>query len=317
VTSAALTIGVDVGGTKVLGGVVDADGTLLAKARRETPAADVAKTDEFIVEVVQELAATHPVVAVGIGAAGWIDASRSHVLFSPNLAWRNEPLRERIAERVGLPVVVENDANAAAWAEFRFGAARDAVDSMALFTVGTGVGGGLVIGGELVRGSHGVAAEVGHIRAVPGGRRCGCGRQGCLEQYASGSALVRYARERAEADPASAIRLLDLAGRSVAGVTGPLVTRAAREGDPASRAAFAEVGRWLGSGLADMVQILDPDVLVIGGGVIEAGELLMAPTRAAYIDELAARAGLAVAPVVEAQLGNMAGVVGAADLARR
>jgi glucokinase len=316
VTPAALTIGVDVGGTKVLGGVVDADGTLLANARRETPAADVAKTDEFIVEVVQELAATHSVVAVGIGAAGWIDASRSRVLFSPNLAWRNEPLRERIAERVGLPVVVENDANAAAWAEFRFGAARHAVDSMALFTVGTGVGGGLVIGGELVRGSHGVAAEVGHIRAVPGGRRCGCGRQGCLEQYASGSALVRYARERAETDPASAIRLLDLAGRSVAGVTGPLVTRAAREGDPASRAAFAEVGRWLGSGLADMVQLLDPEVLVIGGGVIEAGELLMAPTRAAYIDELAARAGVVVAPVVEAQLGNMAGVVGAADLAR-
>jgi glucokinase len=317
VTLEALTIGVDVGGTKVLGGVVDADGTLLAKARRETPAADVPKTDEFIVDVVQELAATHSVVAVGIGAAGWIDASRSHVLFSPNLAWRNEPLRERIAERVGLPVVVENDANAAAWAEFRFGAARDVVDSMALFTVGTGVGGGLVIGGELVRGSHGVAAEVGHIRAVPGGRRCGCGRQGCLEQYASGSALVRYARERAEMDPASAIRLLDLAGRSAERVTGPLVTRAAREGDPASRAAFAEVGRWLGSGLADMVQILDPDVLVIGGGVIEAGDLLMAPTRAAYIDELAARAGLAVAPVVEARLGNMAGVVGAADLAKR
>jgi glucokinase len=314
-TEPDLTIGVDIGGTKVLGGVVDSDGHVLAEARRETPAHDVTKTEEFIVEVVLELAAAHPVSAVGVGAAGWIDASRARVLFAPNLAWRDEPVRARIAERVELPVIVENDANVAAWAEFRYGAAREATDSMALFTVGTGIGAGLVLGGQLVRGHHGMAAEMGHVRVVPGGLRCGCGRQGCLEQYASGTALVRYARERAEQDPPSAVRLLELAG-SVELVTGPLVTRAAREGDPASRAAFAEVGRWLGSGLADLVQVLDPEILVVGGGVIEAGELLLAPTRAAYVDELAARGGLPVAPVMAAQMGNTAGVVGAAELAR-
>jgi len=201
------TIGVDIGGTKVLGGVVDADGRVLTTARRDTPAEDTGKTLDFIVEVIQELSAAHPVTAVGIGAAGWIDESRSTVLFAPNLAWRHEPLRQRLADRIGLPVVVENDGNAAAWAEFRYGAARAADDSMVLVTLGTGIGGGLVIGGQLIRGAHGIAGEPGHVRVVPGGLPCGCGRHGCLEQYASGKALIRYAKERAQGDPASATRL--------------------------------------------------------------------------------------------------------------
>jgi glucokinase len=311
-----LTIGVDVGGTKVLGGVVDPAGAVLAQARRETPADDVGKTLDFIVEVIHELAAAHPVGAVGIGAAGWIDATRSRVLFAPNLAWRDEPLRERVAARVDLPVVVENDGNAAAWAEFRHGAAREATESMALVTVGTGIGGGLVIGGNLLRGAHGMAAEMGHLRVVPEGHLCGCGRRGCLEQYASGSALVRVAKARATLDPETAGRLLDLAGGDVQAINGPLVTRAAREGDPASRAAFAEIGRWLGSGLADLVNLLDVEILVVGGGVVEAGELLLAPARAEFIDQLAARGSLPVASVVAAQMGNTAGVIGAAELAR-
>jgi glucokinase len=311
-----LAIGVDIGGTKVLGGVVDAAGTVLAQARRDSAAADAPKTLEVIVEVVQELARAYPVTGVGVGAAGWIDADRSRVLFAPNLAWRNEPLRDLVAERVGLPVIVENDANVAAWAEFRYGAAHAAANSMAMLTVGTGIGGGLVLGGQLVRGANGIAAEMGHVRAVPAGLPCGCGRQGCLEQYASGSALVRYARDVAAADPASAEVLLDLAGGTLDAVTGPLVTRAALAGDAASRAAFAEVGRWLGSGLADIVQVLDPEILVVGGGVVEAGDLLMGPTREAFVEQLAARGRLPVAPVVPAEMGNSAGVVGAADLAR-
>jgi glucokinase len=214
-------------------------------------------------------------------------------------------------------VVVENDANAAAWAEFRHGSARDVADSMVLLTVGTGIGGGLVLGGTLWRGAHGMAAEMGHMQAVPNGRQCGCGRQGCLEQYASGSALVRAARDRAIAAPETARRLLDLAGGSVEAVNGPLVTQAAREGDPAARHAFAEIGQWLGSGLADMVQLLDVEILVVGGGVVEAGELLLAPARAAFVDQLAARGSLPVGPIVAAKMGNTAGVVGAADLARR
>jgi glucokinase len=317
VTAGDLAIGIDIGGTKVLGGVVDPSGTVLAMARRDTPADDVGKTADFIVEVIQELARTHDVRAVGIGAAGWIDATRSRVLFAPNLAWRDEPLRDRIAERIDLPVVVENDANAAAWAEFRHGAARDATDSMALVTVGTGIGGGLVIAGQLIRGAHGIAAELGHVRVMPDGHPCGCGRRGCLEQYASGTALVRYARGRAVADPESAVRLLQLAGGSIDAVNGPLVTQAAREGDPASLAAFAEVGRWLGSGLADLVNSLDVEILVLGGGVAEAGELLVGPARVEYQRQLGARGNLPVAQVVAARLGNQAGVVGAADLALR
>jgi glucokinase len=320
-----LAIGVDVGGTKVLGAVVTPDGEVIATARRETPADDVGKTLQFIVEVITELTRLHPARMVGIGAAGWIDETRSKVLFAPNLAWRDEPLREKIADEVGLPVVVENDANAAAWAEFRYGSARDVTDSMALFTVGTGIGGGLVVRGEVWRGAHGMAAEMGHARVVPNGRLCGCGRMGCLEQYASGSALVRAAREAAQADPRTAHRLLELAGGTgsarvedvIDAINGPLVTQAAREGDPVARGAFAEVGRWLGSGLADLVQVLDVEMLVVGGGVVEAGELLLAPTRAAFIDQLAARGSLPVAPVVAARMGNLAGVVGAADLARR
>ena len=171
-----LTIGVDVGGTKVAGGVVDDTGTVLVQTRRDTPADDVGKTRDVIIEVVGELAAGRTIEAVGIGAAGWIDASRSTVLFAPNLAWRDEPLREYVSEAVGLPVIVENDGNVAAWAEFRYGAARDADDSMIMFTIGTGVGGGIVLGGDLMRGAHGIAAELGHMLAVPDGHQCGCGR---------------------------------------------------------------------------------------------------------------------------------------------
>ena len=190
----SLTIGVDIGGTKVLGGVVDAQGNVLRTSRRPTPANDVGATRDVIVDVVRELVAQHAVEAVGIGAAGWIDASRSTVLFAPNLAWRDEPLRDYVSAAIDVPVVVENDANVAAWAEFKYGAAADADDSMVLFTVGTGIGGGIVLGGQLLRGAHGIAAEVGHMLAVPEGHLCGCGRLGCIEQYASGNALVRFAR---------------------------------------------------------------------------------------------------------------------------
>lgn len=312
-----LTIGVDIGGTKVAGGVVDPDGQVLARTRRDTPADDVAKTRDVIVEVVAELAALHPVAAVGIGAAGWIDASRSTVLFAPNLAWRDEPLRDYVSNSLGLPVIVENDANVAAWAEFRYGAARHADDSMVMFTVGTGIGGGIVLGGELVRGAHGIAAELGHMISVPEGHLCGCGRFGCIEQYASGKALVRFARAGARQDPTRATRLLELAEGDAETITGPMVTAAAQAGDHVSREAFAKIGQWLGIGLADLVQILDPQVLVVGGGVAEAGDLLLGPARQSYVDSLAQRGRLPVAEVRAAEMGNAAGVVGAADLARR
>jgi glucokinase len=305
----ALTIGVDVGGTKVLGGVVDSTGQVLVQARRATPADDTAKTLRMIAEVIIELAGTHRVQSVGIGAAGWIDVKRSTVQFAPNLAWRNEPLRDEIAAQVDIPVIVENDANA--------GAGSDAADSMVLFTVGTGIGGGIILGGDLVRGSHGIAGELGHTVSVPDGHPCGCGRFGCLEQYASGNALIRFAKQTATQEPGSAQVLLDLAGGDPTAITGVMVTTAAREGDRAALSAFDQIGSWLGSAMADAVQVLDPQVIVIGGGVSEAGKLLLDPVSAGYRRALKQRGRLPVAEVRPALLGNLAGVVGAADLARR
>ncbi len=184
-----LTIGVDVGGTKVAAGVVDEDGTILKRARRESPATDTAAIQETIADLVSELSSGLDVEGVGVGAAGFVDVSRSTVLFAPNLAWRDEPLKAELERRTGLPVVIENDANAAAWGEFAFGAGADAEDLL-LVTVGTGVGGGIVLDGRLHRGTFGIAAEIGHLRVVPDGRPCPCGNRGCWEQYASGSALV-------------------------------------------------------------------------------------------------------------------------------
>jgi glucokinase len=188
---------------------------------------------------------------------------------------------------------------------------------MALFTIGTGIGGGIILDGKLVRGAHGIAGELGHTTMVPGGYPCGCGRHGCAEQYASGRALVRFARAGAVVKPEAAERLLELAGGEVDAIKGPIVTRAARAGDPTALAAFDQVGHWLGIAMADLVQVIDPQVIVIGGGVAEAGELLMRPTRAGYERALAQRGRLPVAEVRPALLGNTAGVIGAADLARR
>jgi len=313
-----LTIGVDVGGTKVAGGVVDDQGTVLASNRRDTPAEDHAGTRDTIVEVAAELAAQFPAaVAIGIGAAAWIDAAGATVQFAPNLAWRDEPLRDYVTKAVGLPTVLENDANVAAWAEFRFGAARDADDSMVMITVGTGIGGGIVLNSALWHGANGIAGELGHIQSVPDGHPCGCGRLGCLEQYASGKALVRFARAGARQEPERATLLLDLAGGDPLAITGRQITQAAQHGDGVATDAFAQIGYWLGVAMADLAQIFDPQVLVVGGGVIDAGDLLIGPTERAYRDQLAQRGRFVVAELRAAETGNTAGVVGAADLARR
>ena len=185
----ALTIGVDVGGTTVAAAVVDEQGGMLATVRHDTPSDDPRRPRTSSPTWCGELMASHDVEAVGVGAAGFVDAQRSTVLFAPNLAWRDEPLRAAIEDRCGLPVVIENDANAAAWAEARFGAGRGE-DHVVILTIGTGLGGGIVHDGQLLRGRFGIAAEIGHINIVPHGRRCGCGLEGCWEQYASGGALV-------------------------------------------------------------------------------------------------------------------------------
>lgn len=310
-----LTVGVDVGGTKIAAGLVDDSGVILQRTRRETPSTDQAAIADAIAACVKELSSDRPVEAVGIGAAGLVDSARSVVLFAANLSWRDAPLRASVEQRTGLPVVVENDANAAAWGEFRFGGGLD-VDDMLLVTVGTGVGGGIVLGGNLLRGAFGIAGEIGHMRVKPGGRRCGCGNRGCFEQYASGSALVRDARHLVRQESPLTDRLLELCGGDPAALTGPMVTLAAREGDEAATDLLDDLGRWLGEGMASLVAVLDPAVIVVGGGVSEAGELLLEPARQAFHRNLMGRGYRPEAELRLARLGNDAGLVGAADLAR-
>ena len=311
-----LTIGVDVGGTKVAAGVVDEHGTVLKSIRRPTPSASPQHVEETIAAAVADLRVEYDVEAVGIGAAGFIDEARSTVLFAPNLVWRDEPLRDEVAKRIGLPVVVENDANCAAWAEYRFGAGAGE-PYLVVVTVGTGIGGGFVLNGELYRGRHGIGAEFGHMQVVKDGRRCGCGQKGCWEQYCSGRALLHEAREIADVQPQRGARLLELGDGEPEGIQAPEVTQAAREGDEAALACFAEIGWWLGRGLADLTAMLDPGVFVVGGGVADAGDLLLDPARTAFAEQLTGSSARIHPEIRLAKLGNQAGLVGAADLARQ
>ncbi|MGH3354890.1 MAG: ROK family glucokinase [Nocardioidaceae bacterium] len=311
-----LSIGVDIGGTKIAAGVVDEDGRIVEQARRESPAKDTKAMGAAIADAVGALREEYTVEGVGLGAAGFVDAGRSTVLFAPNLAWRDEPLKAELQSHVDLPVVVENDANAAAWGEFQFGAGHD-VDDLLLVTVGTGVGGGLVLDGELYRGAFGVAAEIGHIRVMPGGHLCGCGNRGCWEQYGSGTAMMREVHEVARAGSPLAAALLDRAGGEVEDITGQMVTKAAQEGDGFAIEMLTETGRWLGEGIATLAAVLDPALVALGGGVAEAGDLLLDPVRDAFRKSLTGRRHRPELEIRTARLGNSAGLIGAADLARR
>lgn len=311
-----LACGVDVGGTKIAAGVIDEDGSIVEELRVVSPATSADAIEDAIAGLVTELSSRHDISAVGVGAAGYIDKARAVVMFAPNIAWRNVDLKTELEKRVDLPVVIENDANSAAWGEFRYGAGHD-VDDLLLVTVGTGVGGGVVLDGELYRGAFGVGAEIGHMRVVPGGILCGCGNHGCFEQYASGNALVREARVSARGGSLLARNVLDLAGGDADKITGPLITEAARGGDPFAVEQLAGLGKWLGEGIASLTAILDPAVVVIGGGVSEAGELLLGPIRASFAAQLTGRGHRPSLEIRKARLGNRAGLIGAADLARR
>jgi glucokinase len=264
---------VDIGGTKVAAGVVDEQGAILERLQEPTPSRSPQAVEDAIIGVVTALRSRHRVEAVGIGAAGWVDNEQAVVRFSPHLAWRSEPLRDKLRQRIDLPLIVDNDANAAAWAEYRFGAGRGA-SVMVCITLGTGIGGGLVIGGQLFRGNYGMAGEWGHMVTVPDGHWCECGNRGCWEQYASGNALVREARALARTNSPRAYGLLELVGGDPDRITGPDVTAAAIAGEPNAVELIGDVGLWLGRGIANLAAALDPEVVVIGGGVSAAGDLL-------------------------------------------
>jgi glucokinase len=310
------TIGVDVGGTKVLGGVVDELGTVVKTARRDTPREGGAALTQAIADVAKELMSEFTIDSVGVSAAGFVSSDRKTMLATPNIAgWNGVDLDYQLTSLIGLPVVIENDANAAAWGEARFGAGRGK-RHMLMLTVGTGIGGGIVVNGELYRGAFGIAAEIGHIRVVPEGHLCGCGARGCFEQYGSGNALMRHAREAIAASPDIARNLLSLGDGTLEGLTGKAITDAARDGDAVALAAFNTTAQWLGAGIASLAVVLDPECVVIGGGVIDAGEILLKPTREALERSMPFAGKHPYPEIIGAQLGNEAGLVGVADLAR-
>ena len=312
----SLTIGIDVGGTKVLGGVVDESGKVLTTARKDTPRQGGSALTQTIADVAKELLQQHSVASVGVSAAGFVSSDRKTMLATPNIAdWNGVDLDHQLTALIGLPVVIENDANAAAWGEAKFGAGKNQ-DHMMMLTVGTGIGGGIVVNGALYRGAFGIAAEFGHMRVVPEGHICGCGARGCFEQYASGNALLRHAREAINASPEVARNLLSRGDGTVAGLTGQAITDAARDGDPVALAAFNTTGQWLGAGIASLAVLLDPACVVIGGGVIDAGEILLKPTRESLQRNMPFAGKHPYPQIIAAQLGNEAGLVGVADLAR-
>jgi glucokinase len=306
-------IGIDIGGTKIAGALVSETGEIIVEDRHPTPAGDPVAITDIVVAMIERLSAGHEVKAAGVAAAGFIDAAQSTVYYAPNINWRNEPFQANLQARLDLDITIDNDANAAGWAEFRFGAGRE-VSDMTMLTIGTGVGGAIVTENRLFRGGFGAGAEIGHLRVVPDGLPCGCGSRGCIEQYGSGRALLRYANEIADV---GGIGLPLAEARAENGaLDGGIVGQFIAAGDAGAIHAVQELGRWIGQACASLGAVLDPQLFVIGGGVAVAGDLLINPVRESYLQHLPARGYHPEAEFVIAELVNDAGVVGAADLAR-
>ena len=306
-----LTAGVDLGGTKVLAALVDEQGKI---QRRISAPSDPEAGTRSILRAIEDLldAAGEKPEAIGVGAAAFIEFPSGRVVFAPNVQYDDPDIAGAVLDRFNIPVAVENDANAAAWGEHRFGAGKG-VNDMLMLTIGTGIGGGIVAGGELYRGALGMAAEFGHMTIVDGGPVCACGQRGCLEAMASGTAIARMAREGIGGAPDSI--LLELTGGNPAKITGALVSEAAHAFDDYSTAILERAGRSLGVGLNSLTNAFDPALFVIGGGGADAGDYLIAPATLELRNRLAGRRE--PPPVKLATLGNDAGVIGAADLARK
>jgi len=308
-------VGIDIGGTKIAGALVDPDGVLVRELRVPTPATDSAAIVDAVAGLINTLAAGEQVIGAGVAAAGFIDAEQANIVYAPNLSWRNEPFKALVEAKVSVPVLLENDANAAGWAEYRFGAGKG-YKHMVMLTIGTGVGGAVITDSHLLRGGFGVAAELGHMRVVPEGRLCGCGQHGCIEQYASGTALLRSARELAASGKPEGARLAEIQ-HETGELTGLQVAQAVIEKDPGAVGLVRELGSWLGQCVSSLAAVLDPEIVVIGGGVSSLGDVVLDPIRDAFLSHLPARGFRPELEIKAAQFLNDAGLVGAADLARR
>lgn len=305
-------IGIDVGGTKILGVVVDRDDPteVLALDRMDTPSESGAVLDA-VEKMTGRLGQAQRIDAVGLGIAGLVD--RDGVLHvGPHLpTFLGKPLRAEVATRLGLPVSVDNDATCAAWGEHRAGAAAGFTESVCV-TLGTGIGAGLVSRGRPIRGAHGFAGEAGHMIVDPAGPVCPCGRRGCWERLGSGSGLGRFARDAAEAGRLD--RALELAGGDLAALRGEHVSQAAHEGDEQALELLRSFAWWVAVGIANLVTLLDPGVVVIGGGLIRIGDPLLDPVREHYEGLVMASHIRPDVRIVPAQLGERAGAIGAALL---
>lgn len=305
----ALTIGVDIGGTNMRAAVVDSDGQILDRAATLTPNTEDVLVDK-LVALVDTLRDRHEIQAVGLAVAGFLDPDCTTVRFAPHLPWRNAPVRDIMTERLGIPVKLEHDANSAAWGEYIFGQAREA-DTWVYFSVGTGIGATIMHHGEIFRGSFGIAPEFGHVTVVPQGRQCSCGKRGCLERYASGTALADTVLELADACPE--YRRSPLLHNAC---TGEQIMAAAREGDPLGQAVVADFAQWLGIGLSFVADVIDPELIVVGGGVVGNHDLFL-PTAQRVLGESMVAATHRPHPQVSiAKLGSAAGMVGVAHLSR-
>ncbi|TWS25873.1 ROK family protein [Tsukamurella sputi] len=309
-----LTIGIDIGGTSVRAGVVTADGTVIDTARAETPRS-AAALERCLDRVVQELRVEHDVRAVGLAVAGFLDPSRQVVAFAPHLPWREAKVPSEMAARIGLPVVMEHDANSAAWAEFVHGAARQA-HVTCVVALGTGIGAGLLIDGALYRGAFGVAPELGHLQVVPDGRPCECGKAGCWERYCSGTALVETAIDLMGGSGSRGVQLARELADDPGSLTGRKVAAAAEAGDPVAQEAVGELARWLGVGLAMVCDVFDPDLIVLSGGVGASSRLFLDDAREHYARQLTGGKYRRKARIRATELGERAGMLGAAALAR-
>jgi glucokinase len=307
----AQAIGVDIGGTRTAAVRIAADGAILERSSVPTPADDMQATLAAMIAAAEELRGTE-VTAVGIAAAGLVEAGTGILRSAPNLAWQDAPLVQEMSSMTGMFAIAENDNTAAVWGEFRAGAARGMADVL-FVGVGTGIGGGLIIDGKLVRGAHGFAGEIGHVIVEPDGEPCGCGNTGCWETVASGSAIMREGRRAVMRHLHSA--LVEMSGSDPDRVTGQMITAAARGGDTTARGIFAEIGHRLGQGIAGLVNVLDPELVIVGGGASSAGDLLLEPARAAFRMSVEGHEDRPSVPIVAAALGNDAGGVGAALLA--
>ena len=313
IKSSDLTIGIDIGGTKISAGVVDSSGNLIDSSRCSTPAEGGKELISSVINLIKEFNKKYEIKGIGISIAALISSDYGTIVGAPNIANLSKlNFVNEIKEEFELPIIIENDANAAMWAEFKFGNAKS-LNPVMFFIIGTGVGGGLVIDGKLFKGVNGIGAEFGHMCVVPNGLSCGCGSKGCLEQYASGGALIRYANEALLANPDKSEEVLSFGEGKLSGTA---LTKAAKAGNELALAAFSKQADWLGLACASYSLIIDPQAIIIGGGVVDAGELFLAPVRAAMRKYMPFAESHVPPKIIAAKFGNDAGLIGAADLVR-